>query len=90
MEPRVRGLDYGRVIDEEVPEEEGDSAERNRAQKRMLTEAFGTQRSRLRVRGLSGDAKGYLLGYLSALVDSPKDRRVVMQYNRMLLVLQIE
>ncbi|CAM6126401.1 unnamed protein product [Calypogeia fissa] len=48
MEPRVRGLDYGRVIDEEAPEEEGDTLERSRIKKRMLTEAFGTQRSRLR------------------------------------------
>ncbi|KAL2609648.1 hypothetical protein R1flu_028221 [Riccia fluitans] len=47
MEPRIRGLEYGRPPDEEE-EENKNTPEMQKLRRKMLTEAFGSQRSRLR------------------------------------------
>lgn len=49
MEPRVRGFEYGRPTDEEAEEEDKNTPEMQKIKRKMLTEAFGSQRSRLRV-----------------------------------------
>ncbi|BBN19201.1 DNA-directed RNA polymerase I subunit RPA49 [Marchantia polymorpha subsp. ruderalis] len=48
MEPRVRGFEYGRPTDEEAEEEDKNTPEMQKIKRKMLTEAFGSQRSRLR------------------------------------------